>query len=67
MKIDFSIMQPFMNELAMHIVVVLMLPFVAIMIVVEILKLFKVPKFIGDTGASLLFLYLVYQMFLIRF
>ena len=67
MEIDFSVLQPMMNEFVMHIIVVLLLPFIVMLVVAEILNILKVPKYIGGVGASLLFLFLVYQMFPIRF
>ena len=67
MEIDFSFIQPIMTGLVMDLVMILLIPFIVMLVVVEILNSLKVPRFIRGTGASLLFLFLAYQMFMMRF
>ena len=66
MEIDYSILQPYMDDLLLHLIIILGIPVVAALIIKTILIAIKVPRLIAGYLAGLAFLYLAYQLFVYR-
>ncbi|WP_144390952.1 hypothetical protein [Indiicoccus explosivorum] len=63
MEVDFSPMEPIMNELLLNLLIVLGIPFLLAMIVGWGLRKLRIPGSIVAPAASLLLVYLVFYMF----
>lgn len=66
MEIDFSVLQPYINDLLLHLLVVLGVPLVAALLIKIILITIRVPRVLAGYLAGLAFLYMAYQLFVFR-
>ncbi|GKW45308.1 hypothetical protein [Planococcus sp. NCCP-2050] len=64
MELDFSPMQPFMDELLMNLLLVVGMPLIAAVILRYILVKLKLPIYFAGVLSSLAFLYLAYKAFM---
>ncbi|MBG9587396.1 hypothetical protein [Cytobacillus firmus] len=62
-KIDFSPIEPFMDDLFNNVLLVLGVPLVVALLAGFLLRLIRVPRLSTGTIACIVFLFLVYQMF----
>ena len=65
MEIDFSPLQEPLNRIFFYLIEVLGIPFIIVMILGALLRFFKVPSKIVIFIATALYLFGVYQMFMI--
>ncbi|OIK10065.1 hypothetical protein BIV59_15125 [Bacillus sp. MUM 13] len=62
MQIDFSPLKPFMDDLFINLLLVLLVPFVLSMVIGLILLKFKIPRTIASTITIFLFIYGAYKI-----
>lgn len=64
MELDFSPMQPFMDELLMNLLLIVGMPLIAAVILRYILVKLKLPIYFAGVLSSLAFLFLAYKIFM---
>lgn len=64
MELDFSPMQPFVDELLMNLLLIVGMPLIAAVILRYILVKLKLPIYFAGVLSSLAFLFLAYKIFM---
>ncbi|MYL45069.1 hypothetical protein GLV94_05390 [Virgibacillus halodenitrificans] len=65
MEIDFSPLEPSMNALIVGVIKVLGIPFIVVLVLSLVLQVLRVPKSIAMPVTILVFIFGVYQMFML--
>ncbi|WP_430787222.1 hypothetical protein VBD025_15875 [Virgibacillus flavescens] len=67
MEIDFSPLKETMNGMAIDLLIILGIPFIAALLIGYVLKFFRLPTGLIQNTAVVVFLLGLYQMFMIKY